>query len=104
MTNQIVPVLPQSLDLTQSLTSLHDRLLIGSKFVYSLNKSGHKCTNIFNKYNCEDCDGIKELCKAVKLFIKLEREYYLLQIYDIITRYILQVREVKNPTYQMNLF
>lgn len=86
--------------------SLLQRLVIGSGLIFDLHKSGHKCTNIYKKFSCDICEcKDKPLCKAIKLFIKLEREYYLLQIYNIIFRYSRMERvEKKQPQIQGNLF
>lgn len=102
----MILTLPESLNLTQPVSQIAHRLAVGSEFVYNLHKSGARCTNIFKKYSCDICESSeKPLCKAIKLFIKLEREYYLLQIYDIILRYSqIERPEKKEPEIQMNLF
>lgn len=80
-------------------TRVLSRLEYGSKFIYDLHKSGAKCTNIYRKFSCDVCETIdKPLCKAVKLFIKLEREYYLLQIYDVLLKYIKKMEDLPEWT------
>lgn len=85
---------------------IEERLNKGIQVISDLHKSGHRCTNIYKKFSCTICEcKDKPLCKAIKLFIKLEREYYLLQICDIISRYSQMERpEKKQPEIQMKLF
>lgn len=76
-----------------SIDDLISRLERGSRVIYDLNIAGHKCVNIFHKYDCEDCilpvniftGELKgELCTATKLFYKLERQYLLLRILQLV--------------------
>jgi hypothetical protein len=111
-----------SLNLSETISDLITRLCAGSELIYRLNIAGYKCSNVFDRYNCEDCilpvniftGELKgELCTACKLFFKLEREYYILRILQLIEEMVKQKEEKpewmktkkeKTAEIQMNLF
>jgi hypothetical protein len=85
---------PESLTLSHFLSEVAHRLEVGSGIIYDLSIAGQRCTNIYRKFSCDVCENMdKPLCKAIKLFIKLEREYYLLTILELIREIVRRKEE-----------
>lgn len=112
----------RSLNLDETISYLIHRLWRVSEIIYALNIAGHKCHCYKDKYYGEDCilpvnlttGQLKgELCVACKLFCKLERQYYILQICKIMEAHIkfleekpewMKTKAEKQAETQLNLF
>jgi len=93
---------PLTLDLTQSLKNLRDRVDKGVIYCDKLHSKKEKCVKLIDRYNCETCDENKLLfCKAWRKIINLTKEYYMLQIIFLLHKYIEKGKQIPKHPEQM---